>query len=155
MPPFSRRDFLKLGGLGLGAAALGPRLVSLGPPFQQGEFPQGERLGRVTVGVDEAPVFLRAAPTTQSTELGQLGGDTVVEWLREVVGYTPFRNQRWVETPQGYIWEPLLQPVKNQPNTPLQSIPQDNGPGMWMEVTVPYVAATLANPPARGFRLNI
>lgn len=150
-PRFSRRDFLKLGGLGLGALALRPRLRGL----WQTDFPTAERLGRVTVGVDEPPIFVRAAPTTESAEVAQLGGDTVVEWLRELVGYTPYRNQRWVETPQGYIWSPLLQPVKNVPNTPLDSIPQTGAEaGMWMQVTVPYVDAVLSNPPSRGFRVS-
>jgi hypothetical protein len=152
---FSRRDFLKLGGLGLGALALRRKFAAPSRFLWQGDFPLAARLGRVTVGVDEPPIFVRATPSTEATEVGQLAGDTVVEWLHEVVGYTPFRNQRWVETPQGFIWAPLLQPVQNLPNMPLESIPQIGSvPGMWMEVTVPYVEAQLSNPPARGFRIS-
>lgn len=152
---FSRRDFLKLSSLGLGALAMRPRLATRPRSLWLPEFPQAERLGRVTVGVDEPPIFVRAAATTESAEVGQLAGDTVVEWHREVVGYTPYRNQRWVETPSGYIWAPLLQPVKNEPNTPLEAIPQSGAEaGMWMQVTVPYVEAELANPLSRGFRVS-
>jgi lipoprotein-anchoring transpeptidase ErfK/SrfK len=148
---FSRRDFLKLSGLGLGVSALRPRLGKL----WQGEFPNAPRLGRVSVGVDEPPINLRTAPSSEAAEAGQLGGDTIVEWLREVVGYTPYRNQRWVETPQGYIWAPLLQAVKNLPNAPLDTLPQTaSEAGMWMEVTVPYVEAQLANPNPLGFRVS-
>ncbi|MEX1247337.1 MAG: L,D-transpeptidase family protein [Anaerolineales bacterium] len=151
---FSRRDFLKLGGLGLGAVALRPRLARTSPWLWQQEFPQAARLGRVAEEMDKF-INMRAAPSSDAAEVGQLAGDTVVEWLREVVGYTPYRNQRWVETPQGYVWAPLLQPVRNLPNTPLDTLPQIGSvPGRWMQVTVPYVEAQLANPPARGFRIS-
>jgi lipoprotein-anchoring transpeptidase ErfK/SrfK len=152
---FSRRDFLKLSSLGFGALALLPHLATRRPGLWLPDFPQSDRLGRVTAGVDEAPIFMRATPSTEAAEVGQLAGDSVVEWLREVVGYTPYRNQRWVETPQGYIWSPLLQPVKNLPNTALDAIPQAGAEsGMWMQITVPYVEAELANPPSRGFRIS-
>lgn len=153
-PNFSRRDFLRLSGLGLGALALQPKLSLPQRSNWTPEFPQAERLGRVTEEMDKF-VNIRTAPSSEAPEAGQLAGDTVVEWLREVVGYTPYRNQRWVETPQGFVWAPFLQPVKNLPNTPVESIPTYGDiPGMWMEVTVPYVEAQLANPPAKGFRVS-
>ena len=84
----SRRDFLKLGGLGLGAAALQPwERLSLAA-----DFPESERLGRVVDPV----ATLRSRPTVNAPEIGQLSEDSVVPWLREVAGYTPYRNQRWV-----------------------------------------------------------
>ena len=151
---FSRRDFMKLSGLGLGALALGSPRSPVARSLWQVEFPQSERLGRV---VEELGTFInvRTRPSSDAPEAGRLAGDEVVPWLREVVGYTPYRNQRWVETPQGYVWAPLLQPVRNLPNTPLDTLPQTGSEtGMWMEVTVPYVEAQLANPPARGFRVS-
>jgi lipoprotein-anchoring transpeptidase ErfK/SrfK len=152
---FSRRDFLKLSGLGLGALAFRPKLQAVSSRHWTPEFPNAERLGRVTVGIDEEAVRVRSAPSTDASEVGRLPGDTVVEWLREVVGYTPYRSQRWVETPQGFVWAPFLQPVKNIPNTPMNAIPTYGDiPGMWMEVTVPYVEAQLANPPAKGHRIQ-
>ncbi|OQX61468.1 MAG: hypothetical protein B5M51_07795, partial [Anaerolinea sp. 4484_236] len=47
---------------------------------------------------------------------------------------------------QGYIWAPYLQPVVNQPNDPVNAllIGGDN-PGMWVEVTIPWVNVTLDN----------
>jgi hypothetical protein len=49
-------------------------------------------------------VDLKAKPDANSQTLGIVYEDGVVEWLREVVGRNPYRdNQRWVETPQGYI----------------------------------------------------
>jgi hypothetical protein len=151
----SRREFLKLGALGVGAAALRPRSAPLaGVARFAPDFPEGERLGRVAEEMDKF-INLRTQPSSEAPLAGEVAGDTVLPWLREVVGYTPYRNQRWVETPQGYVWSPLLQPVRNIENTPLDAIPDyGDGPGTWVQVTVPYVEAQLANPPARGFRIK-
>lgn len=142
----SRRDFLKLAALGAGGLTLPPfaRLLTL-PPAQ---FPQAERLGRVTVG----KMDLRARPDPDSPSVGTLYEDAVVVWLREVVGVNKVStNQRWVETPQGFLWAGNIQPVQNLPNAPIASLPQTSlGPGMWVEVTVPYVDLILDNPPARA-----
>ena len=139
----SRRDFLKLAALGLGALALRP-LTKLDLPA----FPQAEWLGRVTVG--KVDVFMR--PDAGSQIVGALYEDQVVPWIRENVGPMPGRiNQRWVETPNGFVWGGQVQPVANLPNVPFASLPTTNiGQGMWMEVTVPYVDLTLDNPPARA-----
>lgn len=138
----SRRDFLKLSALGLGSLALHPWKEN----WQ--EFPQHEHLGRVTVG----KVDLFSRPDANSQVVGTLYEDAVVPWLSEITGPMPFRtNQRWVETPDGYIWSPFLQPVRNEKNLPITTLPQTSlGPGMWAEVTVPYVDLILANPPARA-----
>jgi hypothetical protein len=69
--------------------------------------------------------------------------DSVVPWLREMVASRLDRNrinQRWIETPQGYLYAPYVQPVKNLPNPPVESFPSySSEQGMWVEVTVPYV----------------
>jgi hypothetical protein len=70
----------------------------------------------------------------------------VMPWLREVVSESPdgWGPARWVETPDGYIYAPRLQPVWNQPNQPLTELPiGPAGRGMWAEVTVPYVDVQL------------
>jgi hypothetical protein len=100
----NRRDFLKLSAVGLGSLAFGYRQSY---PLRL-EFPRFERLGRVTAG----RVDLKIRPDWDSPNTGVLYEDAVVPWLREVIGSTPNRtNQRWVETPDGYIWSPYLQPV--------------------------------------------
>jgi hypothetical protein len=139
----TRREFLKLSAIGTGSLLLRPQA---GGQYQ-GEFPAAERLGRVNAGVVE----LRAQPNIDSPSLGVLYEDAVVPWLREVVGTNPYRfNQRWVETPDGYIWAPFVQPVQNQINQPVTSLPESSlGPGMWVETTVPWVEMALENPPAR------
>jgi hypothetical protein len=139
----SRRDFLELGALGAGALALRPFAKSALP-----EFPQAERLGRVAVG--KVDVYSR--PDGGSQSIGALYEDQVVAWIREVVGSMPGRtNQRFVETPSGFLWGGQVQLVQNQPNVPVATLPVTSlGEGMWVEVTVPYVDLVLDNPPARA-----
>jgi lipoprotein-anchoring transpeptidase ErfK/SrfK len=94
----------------------------------------------------------KARPDADSQTLGELFEDSVLPWLREVAGTNAYRNnQRWVETPDGYIWSPYLQPVANRPNQPVAALPEGSqGTGMWVEVTVPYADLLLDNPPARA-----
>jgi lipoprotein-anchoring transpeptidase ErfK/SrfK len=140
----NRRDFLKLSALGLGSLAIRPEWSAYG----NYDFPQFERLGRVIVG----RVDLKISPDWNSLSKSVLYEDAVVPWLREVTGSTPYRtNQRWVETPEGYIWSPYLQPVQNNPNIPLTTLPDTSlGAGMWVEVSLPYVNLLLDNPPPRS-----
>ena len=139
----SRRDFLKIAGAGLGAMAFRPyKSANLGiftEPKRLPEFPKSEIIGRVVdMGID-----LRSRPTNdqnQNTSIAKLDADTLVEWGREVVGNVLYglTNQRYVETPKGYIYASVLQPTRNLPNTPIDAIPAGQ-PGFWAEVTVPYV----------------
>lgn len=144
--PISRRDFLKLSGLGIGALALNPFklrtfdhvLEALAAPKRLPQFPGSAIIGRVT----DPDVDIRSRPTndpTLNTSLGRLNADTLVEWGREVIGNVigGLSNQRYVETPQGYVYASVVQPTKNIPNTPLTELP--GGQGFWAEVTVPYV----------------
>jgi hypothetical protein len=62
----------------------------------------------------------------------------------EAIDYN-ISNQRWVETPEGYIRSNTMQPCRNQPNTPLVAMPVGQS-GFWAEVTVPYVDLALDNP---------
>jgi lipoprotein-anchoring transpeptidase ErfK/SrfK len=142
---FNRRDFIKLGAVSFGALAFEPWTRRL---FRIPEFPQSERLGRLCVG----KVELKARPDYNSENVGILYEDNVVPCISETVGYWPGRNnQRFMETPGGYVWSAYLQPVENSPNAPLESLTTDNGPtGMWVEVSIPWVDAILINPPARS-----
>lgn len=150
---FTRREFLKLGGLSLGAAASG-LLGDFSPSAPLAQFPESERLGRVTEDFGRT-VNLRARPNVDAPEVGTMAADEVFPWLREVVGYTPYRNQRWVETPNGYVWSPLVQSVRNDPNQPVDQLPgEGDARGMWVEVTVPYVDLILANPSPIGPRVS-
>ena len=143
----SRRDFLKLTALGAGTLAFRPLSRSI-----LTDFPQADKLGRITVG--KVDVFSR--PDADSPIVGALYEDNVVAWTRESVGSMPGRtNQRFVETPNGFIWGGQVQPVQNQPNASVTSLLTTSlGEGMWVEVTVPYVDIILDNPPARAPWLN-
>jgi lipoprotein-anchoring transpeptidase ErfK/SrfK len=140
----TRREFFGNATIGLLSLAFLPDKIWK-PNVQ---LSQQERLGRVTVGMVEA----KAKPDFESGTVAKVYQDTVMPWQREVIGSMPYRrNQRWVETPQGYIWAAFLQPVKNLTNIPLTSLPESSlGPGFWAEVTVPYVDLILDNPPARS-----
>ena len=139
----NRRDFLKLAVLSTSTLALRP-FAKMALP----EFSQADKLGRVAVG--KIDVFLR--PDGESQIVGALYEDNIVPWIREVVGSMPGRiNQRFVETPYGFVWGGQVQPVLDQPNIPVTSLSATSlGQGMWVEVTVPYVDLTLDNPPARA-----
>ena len=142
--PLSRRDFLKMAAAGLGGLALEP----WGKLFQLDDFPQFEKLGRVSFG----RIDVKAQPDYDSQTVGVLYEDAVVPWLQEVSGRWPLRNnQRWVETPEGFVWCPYLQPVKNEPAPPVEALTQmGDQQGLWVEVSVPYVDAILANAPPRS-----
>jgi hypothetical protein len=100
----------------------------------------------------DGPVDIKARPDYDSPTVSQIYGDTIVIWLQEVVGRWPYRNnQVWVETPAGYIWCPFLQPVENRPQVPITSLPSSGEePGMWVEVSQPYVEGIIDNPPVRS-----
>jgi hypothetical protein len=139
----SRRDFLKIAGAGLGALAFNPYkrldLEYLFTPKRLPQFPNSEIIGRVVdTGID-----LRSHPMNDpslNTSIAKLEADTLVEWSRQVIGKVigGLTNQRYVETPQGYIYASVLQPTRNQPNTPINEMPAGQK-GFWAEVTVPYV----------------
>ncbi len=138
----SRREFLKTSLVaGMGLAVLKPYDVAT--RFLQ-EFPEGKKLGRVLAKLD-----LKSRPSPDSQTVSTLYDDAIVVWLREVMG-DPFpmfpTNRRWIETPEGYLPAPLVQPVNYRPNVPVTEIPSDGGvKGFWAEVTIPYAPFTLVN----------
>jgi hypothetical protein len=149
----SRRDFLKIAGTGLGAMSFKPgKLARLDPfsePKRLPEFPKSAIIGRVVDNVD-----LRSSPTNDeslNTAIAKLPPDTLVEWNRQVIGKVLYglSNQRYLETPQGYIYSSMVQPTRNLPNTPINELPA-GVPGFWAEVTVPFVdlahEGTVASP---------
>lgn len=128
---------------GMGALALRPwrYWVQLAA-----DFPEAKKLGRVLTKLE-----LKASPSQDSKTVGVLYDDAIVVWLREVIG-APFpmfpTNRRWIETPDGYLPAPLVQPVLNQPNEVQQTLPlgASGERGFWAEVTVPFAPFYLVNP---------
>ncbi len=142
----SRRDFLKVAGVGLGAMAFRPFKLDtfyekLYTPRRLPQFPNSEIIGRL---VDQTDV--RSRPTNDpllNTAIGALPADYCLPWTREVLGTAVgLMNQKYLETEQGYIWSSRVQPTRNLPNTPITEMPAGQ-PGFWAEVTVPYVELTL------------
>jgi len=140
----TRKDFLYLTAIGLGS--LGIRTQAR--IFHPAEFPSFEKLGRVCVGMVE----VKARPSIYSQTVGVLYEDAVLPWLNERAASEIDMNrilQRWVETPEGYIYTPYIQPVRNLPNSPIsQLLPLSIGEGMWAEVTVPYADVRLNSTPS-------
>ena len=145
----SRRDFIKIASLGVGALAFkdfAPRPVLTPPPLPQ--FPGGDALGRIAVTPNFYSTELKAKPNSNEPSLRAVGQDEVIVWQRSVVGTDAFGgiSKTWAETPEGYIYAAHIQPVQNLPNTPLAAIPAGK-PGFWAEVTVPYIDLQLQNSP--------
>ncbi len=143
-PHLNRREFLQITGTALGGALLSSWQT---PPGKR-DFPPGERLGRLT-----KPGFsLRSRPSSEAPVVRRLGEDEIVQIEQEVVGEHRARvNQTWLETPEGFAWSAAVQPVRNEPNQPVDSLPETSlGSGLWAVVTVPYVNLNLDNPPARA-----
>ena len=142
---FSRRDFLKLASVGLGALAFRPfgfeTLDVLYAPKRLPQFPNSEIIGRL---VDQTDI--RSRPINDpllNTSIGTLPADYPIAWEREVIGTAVgLTNQKYLETPQGYIWSSRVQPTRNLPNTPITQMSAGQT-GFWAEVTVPYVDLTL------------
>jgi hypothetical protein len=146
---FSRRDFLKVAGLGLGALAFRPiKLLDvyyekLYAPKRLPQFPASEIIARLTDDTDVRKIPSPLDTAGMDTSLGILRADTLIPWEREVIGDVPaLVNQKYLETAQGYIWSSRLQPTKNLPNTPIAEMPAGQT-GFWAEVTVPYVDLTI------------
>jgi hypothetical protein len=140
---------LKLSGVALGGLSLPISSVKKASSYQ---FPEGDGLMmRATASI---PAY--SQPNPDSVQNDFLYEDEVLPWLREIVGYNPYRYiQRFVETPKGYVWSPDVQPVYNRMNTPTTELKQTSlGLGMWLEVTTPYVDVILENEKPRSPWLN-
>ena len=135
MNKYSRRDILKLGLAGLGAAVLRPQGFA---KAYLPDFPIAPRLGRTFYTVD-----IKSKPDPESTTVKSVYNDSVLILNREVIGKTPtmyWRNRRWFETPEGFIPAISVQPVENNPAQPVSELPvYGEKPGMWTEVKVPFV----------------
>ena len=141
----SRRGFIKL--LGVGICSIGLNSQPLIRNLV--EFPAHDRLGRVCI---IGKVEIKAAPYEGSQTVGVLYEDAVIPWFREVVAKEPnynYFNQKWIETNDGFVFAPFIQPVKNVPNQPIDKLlPMQMGEGMWAEVTVPYADVALVFGPS-------
>jgi lipoprotein-anchoring transpeptidase ErfK/SrfK len=141
----TRKNFIKILGVGIASFGIIPKLHFAVDP----KFPDYERLGRVCIS---GKVEIKSSPSANSQTVGVLYEDAVIPWFREVVAkeFDIYRfNQRWIETQDGFVYAPYIQPVKNIVNQPVSKLDQMSiGVGMWAEVTIPYADVTLVNKPS-------
>ena len=127
---FTRRDFLKIGALGLSSLAFKP-------VYNFGELLDGEDLIRITI--DSNSVY--SEPDEESTIKYQHFRDDIVHVYDEVISdKKPFTNPLWYKVWGGYINAAYTQKVKarlNQVNTTL------DGTLHPAEITVPYTQSYL------------
>lgn len=130
----SRREFLKLGGAGLGSLALEPLHVLL-PPEDRVD-PIG--IGRVTV----SSIGVYKEPALDSEKVSTRDRDELVTLAEEIKSpHGPERNPRWYKVVGGYSHSAYLQRVENASlNTPVERIRKK---GQLGEVTVPYTQSLL------------
>ncbi len=119
----SRREFLKLGALAAASLAA--------PPLRSLSSLQSTQLGRVAY---DSGVF--DAPRLHATRVGNRSRDTLLDIeysLNPLTG--PAYNSLWHRISEGYVHSAWIQPVKNELNHPLTSIPES---GMLFRVSVPF-----------------
>jgi hypothetical protein len=123
----SRREFLKLSGLGILGAAL---------PFKPLSVYQGLHFGRV-IG-DSVQVY--DIPSFTGKEVRQYWRDDVLPIHETVIADPPpAYNQAWYRIDEGgFVHSSLLQPVKILINTPQEDLPEN---GVLTDVSVPYTDA--------------
>ena len=129
-PGISRREFLKLGGLGFSSLGLYPLRTWL-PPEEQVE-PVG--IGRVTIS--QIGVFKE--PSLESEQVRTRARDELIGLFKEVNSpYGPPLNPRWYRVIGGYAHSAYLQRVET---ASLNPEPLLNPPksGQLGEVTVPF-----------------
>ena len=142
----NRRDFLRKSIYTVGGLLVLPKGAS--SIVIQQEWPTDVLLGRNTVYTPSA-LPIRSQPTVDGAIVRYLSEDECVPWIREVIGQNPIGRpgKTWVETTEGFIYGPSLQKVKSEPNNPVAILPTTGEePGMWVEVTQPFVQLELENP---------
>ncbi len=157
----SRREFLKLSALAVGGLALGGKRVSRRledwlPNLQEErpEFPANQPLGRICVGEPGAHFDLKSEPYWDAPKVGDVWRDDVILWNREVIASQQnpnYINQRWVETPDGYVYAEYVQKVRHEPQEPLTELPKssEGERGMWVEIVTPYTGMTFERGPSQ------
>lgn len=147
----NRRKFLRLGSAGVLSVLFPSKSVA---DAYLPDFPSAYRLGRVFAKVD-----VLADPDPESSIVTTHYDDAIVVINREVIGaqYNTWgKNRTWYETPNGYIPAISVQLVRNEMNVPLNDLPNyGNQPGMWVEVTVPYVDIKLDGDTPYSARLKL
>ena len=129
--PLSRREFLKVSGLSLGALTF-PFI-----PWPPGDEPRPlNARGRVTTHF----IYIYSEPNFKSQRTGTLQRDQIVRILEEIEAPSgPPHNPRWYRLEDGFVHSGYLQRVeKAHLNTSLKAVPESGRLG---EVSVPFTQA--------------
>lgn len=156
---FSRRDFLKLGGLAIGGLSLGGLAFDRANRFgYQPPFPYASEQDQGTLArVASAQIDLHVKPNDEAEIIGNRFRDQLVQIYDEVVpsDAPEYFNKLWYRVWGGYLHSAHLQRVKIALNEPDVQVSEA---GRLAEVTVPYTEAFQYNErdgwyPWRGSRL--
>jgi len=131
MKTYSRRDFLKLGGLALAGLAF----TSFLP-----EFTQFEDMDLVRVAKDPVSVYQKASD--KSAIVHTWVRDNLVHVYESIQVPTNGNTSLWYRVFGGYMNAGRLQQVRVQYNVPLSNLPT---PKVLSEVTVPYTQPYIYN----------
>ncbi len=124
----SRRDFLKIGLLGLTSLAFRP-------PFGRREEHTPRLVGRVAI----SEIAVYAEPTSESAIIGKRYRDQLVTIYEEIQSpHGPAYNPLWYRVWGGYVHSAYLQRVTTRLNEPLPGLAEG---GQLCEITVPYTEA--------------
>jgi lipoprotein-anchoring transpeptidase ErfK/SrfK len=123
----SRRDFLKLSGLGLAGLFAPPLDFDSDDPFLSQQ-------GRVTV----RSIWMYDQPSTSATRTGLFQRDAVLSITNTAISDdTASHNRVWYQiNGEGYVYSGNIQPVRTLLNTPVTEIPRRQE--LLTEVSVPY-----------------
>ncbi|MBK7319295.1 L,D-transpeptidase [Candidatus Villigracilis affinis] len=125
----SRRDFLKLGGLGLAGLLTPPLNFHFDDPFAAVQ-------GRVTTRM----VWMYDKPSTEATQVTFCHRDKLLNITNAVISDdVNSHNRVWYEIgKEGYVYSGNIQPVRTLLNAPQLNLPKD---GILTEISVPYTDA--------------
>jgi hypothetical protein len=129
----SRREFLKLSSITIGAAALttlSPTSILLAEPLAP------KQLGRITI----RSLRIMTRPSWRSDLVDYKHRDEAVEVYRAVVGDgSPLKhNHVWYEIAEGFLHSSWVQPVKDEAQAPLKALPAE---GFFGDISVPFTDA--------------
>lgn len=123
----SRRDFLKLGGLGLGTLAFSPSVQA---------FNSFDDSFLVRVATKSVSIYSR--PSDKSSIISTWFRDELLHVYEQVTVAEPAHNPVWYRVWGGYLHRSHLQRVKTLYNKTLPALKLDEGMRQLVEVTVPF-----------------
>jgi len=151
MKLISRRNFIKAFSMGVFASAIRSN-ASYAHNYFIPEIYDSYRLGRVLPWYGK--VDIKSAPDPESNTVETKFEDEILICDKEIIGkaYSIYpRNNLWYETTNGYVPAFKLQPVRMIKNVPIKDLPSyGDKPGMWAEVTVPYIDLFQDNLPPKS-----